>query len=239
MQHGRTVKRLEWLSPTFLIIVSTLLGVILWRVIFTNADIPTSSSSAEATAIANERLFQLAQWATSSVLTIGIALVGFNWVQNRREREELDEVVGHAKQVTDEVRRAHNDSLGELNSRQEKFETEVMARVELLEKFVAFSWDATMGQRLIDEATQETAPLPPTPSYFMRKFRLPSATFIEKRMNGQAVLFTMQKSMNNGALSSIDIADLHTFLPELLQFDSQLGMKLAELLTKAHGGKSS
>lgn len=135
MRHNKPRSSEPILTSVFLITVIVLLGVILIRVIFIDSDIPVSSAGAEVAAVANERLFQLAQWAIGSVLTIGIALIGFNWVQTNRDREEVNEAMNDVEQrtlnlaqrqeqLTNELTSLVERSLAGLEKRKEEFETE-------------------------------------------------------------------------------------------------------------------
>lgn len=86
----------ETLFVLILLAVLVALGVVVFRVITTDASlrlIPTSSESA-ALIRANERVVQLTQWTISTILIVAGGLIGLNWYQNQRryerDKEELD-----------------------------------------------------------------------------------------------------------------------------------------------------
>lgn len=168
-RRQQTWGKLPSVTSFFLIVATALLFVLIFRVVYTDTDIPVSSTDAEATAVANERLFQLAQWTVGSILTIGIALIGFNWAQTQRDRAEIDGAIARIDEVA-----------ADLNKRQAEFQSDIESRIKQLEISVLFSWDANLGERLLQEARRETHPLEPTPSYFIRKFRIPKISYAYK-----------------------------------------------------------
>lgn len=228
-RRQQTWGKLPSVTSFFLIVATALLFVLIFRVVYTDTDIPVSSTEAEATAVANERLFQLAQWTVGSILTIGIALIGFNWAQTQRDRAEIDGAIARIDEVA-----------ADLNKRQAEFQSDIESRIKQLEIAVLFSWDANLGERLLQEARRETHPLEPTPSYFIRKFRIPKISYAYKRAYSQLVLQRADVEANRNALIAQEIELLQAFLPELLNFDPSLGNWLAQFLhERANTGDKS
>lgn len=64
--------------------IVALFGLLIWNVL----QVDTTSAAS-----VNDRLLQLTQWTISTVLTVAIALVGYNWISTRRNAEQEQRVL--------------------------------------------------------------------------------------------------------------------------------------------------
>lgn len=72
-----------------LTILIVFLAVVMVRIAFQDTSIPIASDDTGAAAGANERLLQMVQWSLTTVLGLGLVLVGINWFQTNRDRNEI------------------------------------------------------------------------------------------------------------------------------------------------------
>ncbi len=118
-------------------------GFLITMIVTQGSDIGTPASETEAVIRSNERLLQMAQWTIATVLTIGGALIGFNWFQNQRERESIEASRSDVVKVIESL----PGTIDELTETIEQ-------RLQLLERAVQFTHDATVGVQMLEEAKQ-------------------------------------------------------------------------------------
>lgn len=161
----------------------------------------------------------MAQWTIASVLTIGGALIGFNWLQNQGERERI-------RQAHDEVI-ALADTVPKLV---EDVESRINQRLLQLEGVVLFSWDVNMGIQMLDEARQHSHPLDPTVAYFSSVFVNAGDNFQRKRGAMQLIAYSIDRDLKKGVLHENDRNAVYRILPDLWHFDQAMANHIVRTL---------
>lgn len=210
----------EWLSEAkrssargllpsiMLVVLAIFLGIVAVKIVWMDTSVPVSSTDVEAAARTNERLLQVIQWALTTVLGLGLALIGINWFQSTRDRSEILELEKDLHASITEF----EDRLAQLNKATDAIELK-LKRQELRESI-----------RL-----KQKASMLPSVVLFIDAFEGAPPGSLLQRAAAEEVIDVAERSNPNTVKGHQAMV---AFLPILRAFDPTLALDLAEIITR-------
>lgn len=219
--HFQTGHRNTGIPSAILGVVLLWIGFLITMILIRGSDVGTPSGESQALIRSSERMLQMAQWTIASVLTIGGALIGFNWFQNQRDREDIRVAQKEVSILVEST----PDQIADLEFR-------INERLSVLEGVIVFSSDATMGIQMLDEARSLSHPMAPTANHFVGLFVNGGENFRKKRTAMQLIAFTLDRQLEQGGLDEHDIRAVQAVIPDLWLFDQPLAHQIVTTLQR-------
>jgi hypothetical protein len=203
----RSIAR-NFLPSVAIIVLIAFLIVAMIQILSLDTSVPVSTTDLEATARANERLLQMAQWTLTTVLGLGLALIAINWYQSTRDRSEISE-------IEHELRHAAQEYENQLS--------ELMEGADELWRRMAEQQLNNMVLTAVMEGRDDNSV-----ASYARLFR----AFRDDQVFARAAAEGLIAVARTGEISDAVIGTLRQILPELKGFDPGLALGVAEIIAE-------
>lgn len=193
---------------TALVVLTIFLGIVMVRIVQMDTSIPVSSTDVEAAARSNERLTQLTQWTLTTVLGLGLALVGVSWFQSTRDRNEI-------AMLELELKSSIREWEAQLRDLRESSE-------ELTDRFLAIELESSLRSRRSTDGIGAVA-------YCIREFDRAVPGSAMQRVTAHAIV-------KYGKLTELNTVPTHhalrDVLPRMKEYDPVLAVEISEILLR-------